>query len=234
MRRDVSPMYAKILIIEDEEGMRTLLGDRLRSEGCAVEYGIDGTQGFEKATSAAFDLIILDVMLPGMSGIDVCRRIRSSGMATPILMLTARGQIEDKVTGLRIGADDYVTKPFDIRELLARIEVLLRRVQPAEPHAAIHQFGPLRIDLLGTEVSLHGTVVNLSAREFQLLRYLVLHRGKTLTREELLKEVWDYSADAYTRTVDVHIASLRTKLGAAPECSNLIQTVKGIGYKFVA
>lgn len=226
-------MYARILIVEDEEGMRALLGDRLRSEGCAVEYGIDGTQGFEKATSAAFDLIILDVMLPGMSGIDVCRRIRMAGMATPILMLTARGQVEDKVTGLKIGADDYLTKPFDIRELLARIEGLLRRVPPSEPNAAIHQFGPLKIDLLGTEVTLHGATVNLSAREFQLLRYLLLHRGKTLTREELLKQVWDYSADTYTRTVDVHIASLRTKLGSDPECANLIQTVKGIGYKFV-
>ena len=227
-------MHARILIVEDEEGMRALLGDRLRSEGCAVEYGMDGTQGFEKATSAAFDLIILDVMLPGMSGIDVCRRIRAAGMATPILMLTARGQVEDKVTGLKIGADDYVTKPFDIRELLARIEVLLRRVPPAETNAAVHQFGPLRIDLLGTQVTLQGATVNLSAREFQLLRYLVLHRGKTLTREELLKQVWDYSADTFTRTVDVHIASLRTKLGSDPQCANLIQTVKGIGYKFVS
>ena len=226
-------MYAKILLIEDEESMRALLGDRLRNEGYAVEYGNDGTEGLEKATSAAFDLIILDLMLPGMNGLDVCRRIRLAGMATPILILTARGQIEDKVSGLKIGADDYVTKPFEVREILARIEALLRRANSAEPHAAVYQFGRVRIDLLGTEVTLSGSSVNLSAREFQLLRYLVVHRGKTISREELLKQVWGYSADAYTRTVDVHIASLRTKLGADPERSNFIQTVKGIGYKFV-
>jgi two-component system, OmpR family, alkaline phosphatase synthesis response regulator PhoP len=155
-------------------------------------------------------------------------------MATPILILTARGQIEDKVAGFKLGADDYVTKPFEVREILARIEALLRRTARAESNLDVYQFGQLRIDLAGTEVMLNGAAVNISAREFELLRYLVLHRGKTVTREELLKEVWGYSADAYTRTVDVHIASLRTKLGADPERPSLIQTVKGIGYKFNA
>ena len=226
-------MYAKILLIEDEESMRAMLGDRLRSAGYVVEYAIDGTDGLSKATSAPFDIIILDIMMPGLNGIEVCRRIRTAGMATPILILTARGQIEDKVAGLKIGADDYVTKPFDVRELLARIEVLLRRSAAAEPHPSVYQFGPVRIDLLGTEVTLNGCSVSLSAREFQLLRYLIQHSGKTLSREELLKEVWGYSADAYTRTVDVHIASLRTKLRSDADCPSLIQTIKGFGYKFV-
>jgi two-component system alkaline phosphatase synthesis response regulator PhoP len=225
-------MRAKILLIEDEANMRALLADRLLSEDYAVDCASDGNAGLEKATSTACDLIILDLMLPGMSGLEVCRQVRLAGMATPILILTARGQIEDKVTGFQLGADDYVTKPFEVREILARIEALLRRTARAESNLDVYQFGPLRIDLAGTEVMLNGAAVNISAREFELLRYLVLHRGKTVTREELLKEVWGYSADAYTRTVDVHIASLRTKLGADPERPSLIQTVKGIGYKF--
>ena len=224
-------MRAKILVIEDEASMRAFLGDRLLSEGYAVDFASDGKEGLEKATSAAFDAIILDLMLPELSGLEVCRRIRLAGMATPILILTARGQLEDKVTGLKLGADDYVTKPFEVREILARIEALLRRSGRAEAHTDVYQFGPVRVDLVGTEVRLNGSPVNLSAREFELLRYLVLHRGKTVTREELLKEVWGYSADAYTRTVDVHIASLRTKLGTDPERSGLIQTIKGMGYK---
>ncbi|MGA7459485.1 MAG: response regulator transcription factor [Candidatus Korobacteraceae bacterium] len=227
-------MRAKILVIEDEASMRAFLEDRLLSEGYAVDVAGDGKEGLEKATSAAFDAIILDLMLPELNGLEVCRRIRLAGMATPILILTARGQIEDKVTGLKLGADDYVTKPFEVREILARIEALLRRTGRVEAHTEVYQFGPVRVDLLGTEVTLNGSPANLSAREFELLRYLVLHRGKTVTREELLKEVWGYSADAYTRTVDVHIASLRTKLGADPERSSLIQTIKGIGYKFNA
>lgn len=227
-------MRAKILLIEDEASMRAFLGDRLLSEAYAVDFASDGKEGLEKATSAAFDLIVLDLMLPELSGLEVCRRIRLAGIATPILILTARGQIEDKVAGFKLGADDYVTKPFEVREILARIEALLRRTGLAEAHSDVYQFGPLRVDLAGTEVTVNGLPVNLSAREFELLRYLVLHRGKTIGREELLKKVWGYSADAYTRTVDVHIASLRTKLGTDPERSGLIQTIKGIGYKFNA
>lgn len=227
-------MRARILLIEDEASMRAFLGDRLLSEGYAVDFAGNGPEGLEKAISAAFDAIILDLMLPEMSGLEVCRRIRLAGMATPVLILTARGQIDDKVTGLKLGADDYVTKPFEVREILARIEALLRRTARTETHTDVYQFGSVRIDLAGTEVTLNGSAANLSAREFELLRYLVLHRGKTITREELLREVWGYSADAYTRTVDVHIASLRTKLGADSERSSLIQTIKGLGYKFAA
>ncbi len=225
-------MDARILFVEDEEAMRAFLGDRLRSAGYAVEYGSDGREGLEKSITKAFDVIILDVMLPETDGLEVCRRIRLEGIATPIVMLTARGQIEDKLTGFENGADDYVTKPFDVRELLARIEVLIRRTAVIRPQPAVFEFGSLRIDLHGTEVTINGTAVAMSAREFQLLRYLVEHPGKTLSREELLKEVWGYSADAYTRTVDVHIASLRNKLRCDDERANLIQTVKGLGYKF--
>jgi two-component system, OmpR family, alkaline phosphatase synthesis response regulator PhoP len=225
-------MRAKILFVEDEESLQHLLGDRLHSEGYVVEQAADAEAALQRITSAAFDLIILDIMLPGMDGFELCHRIRTSGMATPILMLTARSRTEDKVHGLRIGADDYVTKPFEVRELLARIEVLLRRVPAAAARSAILQFGPLKIDTLATEVTLNAVALNLSAREFQLLRYLAEHRGETLSREQLLQEVWDYSADAYTRTVDVHIASLRNKLRGDDDQSSLIQTVKGIGYKF--
>jgi two-component system, OmpR family, alkaline phosphatase synthesis response regulator PhoP len=227
-------MDAKILFVEDEETMRVFLGDRLRSAGYSVEYSGNGVDALEKATSIPFDLIILDVMLPGMDGFELCERIRSAGIATPVVMLTARGQIDDKLTGFDRGADDYMTKPFDVRELLARIEVLIRRTAAIRPQAVVYEFGALRIDLLGTEVTLNGAPVAVSAREFQLLRYLIEHRGKTLSRETLLKEVWGYSADTFTRTVDVHIASLRNKLRSEGERSNLIQTVKGLGYKFAA
>ena len=225
-------MDARILFVEDEEAMRAFLGDRLRSAGYSVECAGRGLAGLEKAVSKPFDVIILDIMLPEIDGFEVCRRIRSEGIATPIVMLTARGRIEDKLNGFGKGIDDYVTKPFDVRELLARIEVLIRRTAAIRSQPAIFEFGSVRIDLQGTEVSINGRVIAMSAREFQLLRYLVEHPGKTLSREELLKEVWGYSADTFTRTVDVHIASLRNKLRLEDGQANLIQTVKGLGYKF--
>jgi len=225
-------MDARILFVEDEEAMRAFLGDRLRSAGYSVECAGRGLAGLEKAVSKPFDVIILDIMLPEIDGFEVCRRIRSEGIATPIVMLTARGRIEDKLNGFGKGIDDYVTKPFDVRELLARIEVQIRRTAAIRSQPAIFEFGSVRIDLQGTEVSINGRVIAMSAREFQLLRYLVEHPGKTLSREELLKEVWGYSADTFTRTVDVHIASLRNKLRLEDGQANLIQTVKGLGYKF--
>jgi two-component system alkaline phosphatase synthesis response regulator PhoP len=198
-----------------------------------VESAANGEEGFEKATQLPFDLIILDVMLPKKSGFDVCREVREAGLITPILMLTARGQISDKVNGLKIGADDYVTKPFNMQELMARVEALLRRapIRPAA-QAAVSDFGSVHVDLTGTEATRDGKVVNLSAREFQLLRYFIEHRGATLSRDELLKQVWGYSADMYTRTVDVHVASLRQKLEDDPKQPQYILTVQGLGYKF--
>ena len=228
-------MRANVLFVEDEEALRMTVGDRLRNEGYAVECAADGDEGFEKATRIPFDLIILDVMLPRKSGFVVCRDIREAGLITPILMLTARGQTSDKVTGLKIGADDYVTKPFNMRELVARVEALLRRA-PSRPvaQAGAFQFGSILVDLVGTEAIRDGEVLNLSAREFQLLRYFVEHRGATLSREELLKQVWGYSADMYTRTVDVHVASLRQKLEDDAKQPKYILTVQGLGYKFRA
>jgi two-component system alkaline phosphatase synthesis response regulator PhoP len=224
---------ANVLFVEDEEALRMTVGDRLRNEGYAVECAADGDEGFEKATQIPFDLIILDVMLPRKSGFVVCHDIRQAGLITPILMLTARGQTSDKVNGLKIGADDYVTKPFNMLELMARVEALLRRA-PSRPvvQAGRFDFGSIHVDLVGTQATRDGEVVNLSAREFQLLRYFVEHRGATLSREELLKQVWGYSADMYTRTVDVHVASLRQKLEEDPKQPKFILTVQGLGYKF--
>lgn len=228
-------MNQNILIVEDEEALRMTVSDRLESEGYSVDCAVNGVEGFEKATSGAFDLVILDVGLPLRNGFDVCRDIRQAGLITPVLMLTARGQTIDKVLGLKIGADDYVTKPFDMLELTARVEALLRRapIRPIGQQGGIHQFGDLRVDLRGTEVSRNGKPIGISAREFQLLRYFVEHAGTTISRNELLKEVWGYSTETFTRTVDVHIVSLRQKLERDPKHPELIVTVPGLGYKFV-
>jgi two-component system, OmpR family, alkaline phosphatase synthesis response regulator PhoP len=224
-------MNENILLVEDEQALRMTLSDRLQSEGYVVDFSPDGEQGFEKATSLPFDLIILDIMLPRRSGLDVCRDIRLAGLATPILLLTARGQIVDKVAGLKLGADDYVTKPFDTLELMARIEALLRRA-PTRTGQGILHFGSIRVDIRGTEVTREGKPVYLSAREFQLLRYFTEHNGITLSRDEILREVWGYEVGTFTRTVDVHVAGLRQKLEKAPKKPELIITVPGIGYKF--
>ncbi|MFB3813164.1 MAG: response regulator transcription factor [Terriglobales bacterium] len=227
-------MNQRILVVEDEEALRMTLTDRLHREGYEVECAADGDQGYHRATEEPFDLILLDIGLPRRNGFDVCRDVRRAGLITPILMLTARGQTVDKVVGLKIGADDYVTKPFDMMELMARIEALLRRAPTRPTGQGVHQFGSLRIDLRGTQVTRDGKPVNLSAREFQLLRYLVEHAGATISRDELLKEVWGYSTDTFTRTVDVHIAGLRHKLENDPKHPQMVLTVQGLGYKFAA
>ena len=222
-----------ILLVEDEYALRMTLGDRLRKEGYVVDCAAEGDEGFAKATHLPFDLIVLDIMLPRRDGLDVCRGIRESGVITPILMLTARGRTADKVSGLKIGADDYVTKPFKMPELLARIEALLRRA-PTRPSApsAICEFGSVRVDVRGTEVTRDGEAVALSAREFQLLRFFLENNGTTLTREDLLTRVWGYSASTFTRTVDVHVAGLRQKLEDDPKQPRFFLTVQGLGYKF--
>lgn len=226
-------MNESILLIEDEEPLRMTIEDRLRSEGYRVDQAADGAEGLEKATRLPFDLLILDLMLPHKSGLDVCKEIRQAGLATPILILTARGQTVDKVVGLKLGADDYVTKPFEMVELMARIEVLLRRAHPKVEAAESEEFGDIRVDWRGTEVTRSGVTVPLSAREFQLLRYFTEHRGKTLSRADILREVWGYKAETFTRTVDVHVASLRQKLESDPRKPSLITTVQGLGYKFL-
>jgi two-component system, OmpR family, alkaline phosphatase synthesis response regulator PhoP len=225
-------MRESILIIEDEEALRSTLSVRLRGEGYIVETAADGLDGFEKATTQPYDLIILDVLLPDRIGWDVCRDIRQSGMATPILFLTAKTQTIDKVTGLRLGADDYVTKPFKAAELVARIEALLRRV-PTRSSRGVYRFGSLLVDLHRGQVTKDDCPVYLSGREFQLLRYLIQRAGISVSREELLRDIWGYSASTYTRTIDVHISSLRDKLEEHPRHPELIITVAGVGYKFM-
>jgi two-component system alkaline phosphatase synthesis response regulator PhoP len=226
-------MNENILLVEDEEALRMTLSDRLRSVGYVVDFAADGDEGLNKATGLPFDLIILDVMLPNRSGFDVCRDIRKAGLATPILLLTARDQTVDKVLGLKLGADDYVTKPFDTLELMARLEALLRRA-PGRASQSVYQVGPIRMDIRGTEVTRNGQPVYLSAREFQLLRHFMEHPGATLSRDELLQEVWGYEDGTFTRTVDVHIASLRQKLEQDPKRPELILTVPRTGYKLKA
>jgi two-component system alkaline phosphatase synthesis response regulator PhoP len=222
----------RLLLVEDEPGLVLTLTDRLTREGYAVETSADGESALERATTDTFDLVLLDVMLPRLNGFDVLRDLRRRGIDTPVIMLTARGQVVDKVVGLKLGADDYVTKPFEMAELLARIEAKLRRA-PAAPHPADgHQFGDVRVDFRRAEVTRNGEPLGLSAREFQLLRYFVEHRGATLTREELLNEVWGYHAMPSTRTVDVHVAWLRQKIEPNPRHPQFILTVHGLGYKF--
>jgi DNA-binding response OmpR family regulator len=218
-------------LVEDEDALRTTLGDRLRGEGYVVDSAKDGQEGMEKITTSPFDLLILDVMLPYRSGFDLCRDIRQAGLATPILFLTARNEVVDKVVGFKLGGDDYVTKPFEAAELLVRVEALLRRA-PVQAGRGVHQIGSLRVDVGRKEVTRDGKPIYLSGREFQLLRYLMERAGNTISRAELLRAVWGYDAGAYTRTVDVHIFSLRQKLEEEPSRPELIITVSGVGYKF--
>ena len=225
-------MSKNILVVEDDAGLRSTLSLRLTSAGYGVDTARDGLEAFEKATSQPFDLIILDLMLPARSGLDVCRDIRQAGLATPILMLTALHQTTDKVVGLKVGADDYVTKPFKAAELMARVEVLLRHV-PVHSGYGVFEFGSIRVDLKRREVTRDQRPVNLAAREFQLLQYLIEQTGRAVPRAELLRSVWGFEGDSSTRTVDAHIAALRQKLEVNSRQPELIITVAGVGYKFV-
>jgi two-component system alkaline phosphatase synthesis response regulator PhoP len=225
----------RVLLVEDEPGLVITLTDRLRSEGYDVESAEDGPTGLDRATREPWDVILLDVMLPGASGFDVCRDARQKGVTTPIIMLTARGQVVDRVLGLKLGADDYLTKPFDMLELSARIEVQLRRqaAATAQGTPTRYRFGDVTVDFRKTEVVRDGTPVDVSAREFLLLKYFIEHREATLTRDELLNEVWGYHSMPSTRTVDVHVAWLRQKIEPSPKQPRYILTVHGLGYKFV-
>ena len=228
-------MSKRILFVEDEPGLVMTLTDRLRNEGYAVETSYDGESGLARATDERFDAIILDVMLPRKSGFDVCRDLRQRGVATPLIMLTARGQIVDKVVGLKLGADDYLTKPFEMSELLARLEALLRRApSPPEPapSSESYQFGPVRVDFRRAQVEHAGKSVELSALEFRLLRYFIEHRGATISRDELLNEVWGYNAAVTTHTLETHIYRLRQKIEKDPSNAELLITEMG-GYKLV-
>jgi two-component system, OmpR family, alkaline phosphatase synthesis response regulator PhoP len=224
---------ARLLLVEDEPGLQLTLSDRLSAEGYSVETAGDGDTAIRRAGGEPFDIIVLDVMLPGRDGFEVARTLRQQGVATPILMLTARTLVVDRVVGLKLGADDYLTKPFDTMELLARLEALLRRA-PASSGVALerYQFGEVLVDVRRAEVTREGQPLDLSAKEFQLLRYFIEHRGSTLSREALLQDVWGYTAMPSTRTVDVHVAWLRQKLEPNPRVPQFILTVHGMGYKF--
>jgi DNA-binding response OmpR family regulator len=227
-----------VLIVEDDEAMSVALRDGFQYEGYSVTVAQDGEAGLHLATSASPDLILLDVMLPKMTGLDVCKQLRSTGNGVPIIMLTARGQEIDKVLGLKLGADDYITKPFGFMELLARAEAVLRRsgsgASPAQPALPpdTYSFGDVRIDFKRHEATKAGEPIDLSPREFQLLAYFIEHKGEVVTREKLLDTVWDYNAIPFTRTVDMHIAKLRKKVEDNPSDPRFIVTVHRLGYKF--
>ena len=223
----------KILIVEDEPNMVAGLRDNFEFEGYQVITAGDGVAGLERALSESPNLVILDVMMPRMSGLDVCKQLKSKRPSLPIIMLTARGQEIDKVVGLELGADDYVTKPFSIRELLARVKAVLRRSQSAPKENEKYAFGDVEVNLRSCQVIRKGKQLDFSAKEFELLKYFVSHSGEAISRDRLLEEVWGYDRFPTTRTVDAHIVRLRQKLEPKPEDPHFILTVHGVGYKFV-
>lgn len=225
----------KILLIEDEEGLVMTLQDRLTDESYEVHIATDGETGFQMAKANQYDVVILDLMLPKKSGLDVCRDLRQTGVETPVIMLTAKGQVVDKVLGLKLGANDYMQKPFEMMELLARIEVQLRKKSKHQKAAnlGIIEIGNTTIDFKNVEVKKAGEILSLSSKEFQLLKFMVENEGVILSRDQLLNEVWGYDALPSTRTVDVHVAWLRQKLESDSRYPIHILTVHGFGYKFV-
>ena len=226
-------MSSRVLLVEDEPGIVLTLSDLLTMEGYEVDTATDGPTGLEKASTQEFDVIILDVMLPRKNGFDVCRELRERGRDVAVLMLTAKSQVVDRVVGLKLGADDYLTKPFDPAELLARVEALLRRVKKdRRTPVARFTFGNVEVDFETGGVTKGGAPVSLAGKELQLLRYLVDHRGKVVSRDDLLGKVWEYQSGVSSRTIDVHVAWLRQKLEDNPQNPRHIHTVRGVGYRF--
>lgn len=223
----------RILVIEDEPQMLLGLRDNLELEGYEVETASDGDEGLAKAASFSPDLVILDVMLPRKNGFDVCRELRARANPTPIVMLTARSAETDKVLGLELGADDYVTKPFSITELLARVRAVLRRVGSQKPQTDSVRIGDIDVDFKLHQARRGKARVEFTAREFELLRYFVQHTGQVVTREQILNEVWGYEEFPTTRTIDNFVAKLRQKIEKAPHAPEHILTIHGSGYKFV-
>ena len=224
---------AKILIVEDEPNMVAGLRDNFEFEGYQVITAPDGVAGLERALSETPDLVILDVMMPRMSGLDVCKQLKAKRPSVPIIMLTARGQEVDKVVGLELGADDYVTKPFSIRELLARVKAVMRRAGIIAKPSEKYEFGDVEVNLRSCQVSRRGKSLDFSSKEFDLLKFFLHHPGETLSRDRLLEEVWGYDHFPTTRTVDAHVVRLRQKVEPRPEEPRFILTVHGTGYKFV-
>jgi len=223
----------RILIVEDEPAMVAGLRDNFEYEGYEVISAADGVAGLERALADGPDLVVLDVMMPRMSGLEVCKQLKAKRPSVPIIMLTARGQEIDKVVGLELGADDYVTKPFSIRELMARAKAVLRRASSTAPTFEVYRFGEVEVNIRSNEVRRAGEPLELSAKEFALLAYFISHPAETLSRDRLLNAVWGYESYPNTRTVDTHILHLRQKLEPNPEEPRFILTVHGTGYKFV-
>ncbi|MCS7023919.1 MAG: response regulator transcription factor [Bryobacteraceae bacterium] len=225
-------MTPRLLIIEDEAELAAGLKDSFEFEGYQVIVAADGEQGLEAAVHERPDLILLDVMLPKLSGLEVCKTLRRRGLTMPIIMLTARGDETDKVTGLELGADDYVTKPFSLRELTARVKAQLRRSQnPAD--IEVYRFGSIVLDFRHNQAQRAGQELELTPREFEILRHLIRHRGEIVTREQLLEAVWGITNYPLTRTVDNHIVKLRQKIEDSPAHPKYLVTVHRLGYKFV-
>jgi two-component system alkaline phosphatase synthesis response regulator PhoP len=224
----------RILLIEDDPSLSLIIADRLRAEQFLLFAAMDGQEGYQEGLKNVYDLIILDVMLPKKSGLDVCRDLRANNIRSPILMLTALGQVSDRVVGLKLGADDYLTKPFEMIELSARIEALLRRSTPnKQTNAKSYTFDDVTVDFGTMEVKRNGTIIELTAKEYQLLAYLIEHRGQLMTREAIMNSVWGYETVPNSRTVDTHVAWLRQKLEANPKHPQYILTYRGLGYKFM-
>ncbi len=222
----------KVLIVEDDASMAVALKDGFEYEGYEVLTARDGAEGLRLARDGRPDLMVLDVMLPKLNGLDLCREIRKEGNRLPIIMLTARGQEIDKVLGLKLGADDYVTKPFGFMELMARVEALLRRISGSGPSVDSYEFGDVAVDFKKAEARKGGQLMEMTARELKLLKYFIEHRGQVVGREELLDSVWDYNEAPLTRTVDMHVAKLRKKVEDTPAEPKYIVTVHRVGYKF--
>lgn len=231
---DDKAMTHAILVIEDNKDIADLVALHLRDEGFAVTLAADGSQGLTLARSGEFDLLVLDLMLPGVDGLTICREMRSRERYLPILMLTARSSELDRVLGLELGADDYLTKPFSIRELVARVKALLRRQAALAPAAAgtVLSSGGLRIDSERRQVSIDGRDVELTAREFDLLLHFARHPGRVFSRAQLLDQVWGYGHEGYEHTVNSHINRLRSKIEQDPAAPRYVLTVWGVGYKF--
>ena len=223
----------KVLVVEDDPAILRGLADNLTFEGYEVCTAIDGDSGYRAYANQHPNLIVLDLMLPRMSGLELCRKLRSEGAQIPILMLTAKSEESDRVLGLDLGADDYVTKPFSLRELLARVRALLRRAQPDAQLPDELRFGNVEIDFLRFEARRNGKPVEMTRKEYAILRLLASRSGRAVTRDELLNEVWGYEVYPVSRTVDNHVAGLRAKLEHDPARPQYIRTVHGIGYKFV-